>query len=38
MISGAHVVIFSTEPEADRAFCRDVLEPPFEPTHPVALA
>ena len=25
MISGAHVVIYSTEPEADRAFFRDVI-------------
>jgi catechol 2,3-dioxygenase-like lactoylglutathione lyase family enzyme len=28
MISGAHVVIYSTNPEADRAFFRDVLELP----------
>ena len=26
MISGAHSVIFSTDPEADRAFLRDVLK------------
>ena len=26
MIIGAHVVIFSTDPDADRAFLRDVLE------------
>ena len=26
MITGAHTVIFSTDPEADRAFLRDVLE------------
>src|SRR5512134_1180384 len=25
MISGAHVVIYSTDPEADRAFFRDVI-------------
>src|SRR5262245_18886788 len=29
MISGAHVVIYSTNPEADRAFFRDVLEYPY---------
>lgn len=28
MITGAHAVIFSTDPEADRAFLRDVLELP----------
>jgi len=28
MINGAHAVIFSTDPEADRAFLRDVLELP----------
>jgi len=28
MISGAHVVLYSTDAEADRAFCRDVLEYP----------
>ena len=28
MIIGAHSVIFSTDPEADRAFLRDVLELP----------
>jgi hypothetical protein len=26
MITGAHVLIYSTNPEADRAFVRDVLE------------
>ena len=26
MINGAHTVIYSTDPEADRAFFRDVLE------------
>jgi hypothetical protein len=26
MINGAHSVIYSTDPEADRAFFRDVLE------------
>ncbi|HLW77146.1 MAG TPA: VOC family protein [Bryobacteraceae bacterium] len=26
MISGAHVMVFSRDPEADRAFFRDVLE------------
>ena len=26
MISGAHTVIYSTDPEADRAFLRDVLQ------------
>jgi catechol 2,3-dioxygenase-like lactoylglutathione lyase family enzyme len=25
MISGAHVIVYSTDPEADRAFFRDVL-------------
>jgi catechol 2,3-dioxygenase-like lactoylglutathione lyase family enzyme len=29
MISGAHVVIYSQDAEADRAFFRDVLEFPF---------
>jgi catechol 2,3-dioxygenase-like lactoylglutathione lyase family enzyme len=29
MISGAHVVLYSTDAEADRAFFRDVLEYPF---------
>jgi hypothetical protein len=29
MISGAHVVIYSTDPEADRAFFRDVLHYPY---------
>jgi hypothetical protein len=28
MISGAHVIIYSTDPEADRAFFRDVLKLP----------
>jgi hypothetical protein len=28
MITGAHSIIFSTNPEADRAFLRDVLELP----------
>lgn len=28
MLTGAHTVIFSTDPEADRAFFRDVLELP----------
>jgi catechol 2,3-dioxygenase-like lactoylglutathione lyase family enzyme len=29
MIRGAHVIIYSTDAEADRAFFRDVLEYPF---------
>ena len=29
MITGAHVILFSTDAEADRAFFRDVLEFPF---------
>ncbi len=29
MITGAHFLIYSTDPEADRAFLADVLEPPF---------
>jgi catechol 2,3-dioxygenase-like lactoylglutathione lyase family enzyme len=29
MICGAHVVLYSTDAEADRAFFRDVLEYPF---------
>jgi catechol 2,3-dioxygenase-like lactoylglutathione lyase family enzyme len=29
MIRGAHVVLFSTDAEADKAFLRDVLEFPF---------
>lgn len=29
MINGAHVVIYSKDPEADRAFFRDVLKFPF---------
>src|SRR5689334_9800592 len=28
MITGAHILIYSTDPEADRAFLRDVLEFP----------
>jgi hypothetical protein len=28
MITGAHIIIYSTNPEADRAFFRDVLEFP----------
>ncbi len=28
MINGSHVIVFSTDPEADRAFFRDVLEQP----------
>ena len=28
MINGAHTIIYSTDPEADRAFLRDVLELP----------
>jgi hypothetical protein len=28
MISGAHIIIYSTNPEADRAFFKDVLEFP----------
>ena len=28
MINGAHAIIYSTDPEADRAFFRDVLELP----------
>ncbi len=28
MITGAHAIIFSTQPEADRAFLRDVLHLP----------
>jgi catechol 2,3-dioxygenase-like lactoylglutathione lyase family enzyme len=28
VITGAHVVIFSTDPDADRAFLRDVLDLP----------
>ena len=29
MIGGAHVVLYSTDPDADRDFVRDVLEFPF---------
>ncbi len=29
MITGAHTLIFSTNPEADRAFLRDVLRLPY---------
>ena len=29
MINGAHVVVYSKNPEADRAFFRDVLKFPF---------
>ena len=29
MISGAHMILYSTNPEADRAFFRDVLEFPL---------
>jgi hypothetical protein len=29
MIHGAHVIVFSKNPEADRAFFRDVLQYPF---------
>ena len=29
MITGAHILFYSKEPEADRAFFRDVLEFPF---------
>ena len=29
MIDGAHIVIYSTDPEADRAFIRDVLGFPY---------
>jgi hypothetical protein len=29
MIRAAHVILYSTKPEADRAFFRDVLEYPF---------
>ena len=28
MINGAHIIIYSTDPEADRAFFRDTLELP----------
>lgn len=33
MISGAHSIIYSTNPEADRAFLRDVLKLPFVDVH-----
>jgi catechol 2,3-dioxygenase-like lactoylglutathione lyase family enzyme len=29
MINGAHVVLYTTDPEADRAFFRDVLDFPY---------
>lgn len=29
MITGAHSIIYSTDPEADRAFLRDVLQFPY---------
>jgi hypothetical protein len=29
MINGAHIIIYSTDAEADRAFLRDVLELPY---------
>ncbi len=29
MIHGAHVILYSTDADADRAFCRDVLKYPF---------
>jgi len=29
MLTGAHIIIFSTDPEADRAFLRDVLKLPY---------
>lgn len=32
MITGAHCLIFSTNPEADRAFLRDVLKLPYVDT------
>jgi catechol 2,3-dioxygenase-like lactoylglutathione lyase family enzyme len=28
MINGAHIVLYTTDPEADRAFFRDVLKSP----------
>ena len=31
MISGAHSIIYSTNPDADRAFFRDVLNLPHIP-------
>ena len=33
MVSGAHAVIYSTNPDADRAFFRDVLKLPFVDVH-----
>ena len=33
MISGAHMIIYSTDAEADRAFFRDVLQFPFVDVH-----
>jgi hypothetical protein len=32
MLTGAHVIIYSTNPEADRAFLRDGLELPYVDT------
>ena len=37
MIDGAHVIVYSQDAEADRAFFRDVLEYPHvdaDPCHP----
>jgi catechol 2,3-dioxygenase-like lactoylglutathione lyase family enzyme len=34
MINGAHVIVYSTDPESDRAFFRDVLNfPPVDAGH-----
>lgn len=33
MINGAHVVLYSKDPDADRAFFRDVLKWPFVDVH-----
>lgn len=33
MITGAHSIIYSTDPEADRAFLRDVLKFPYVDAH-----
>jgi predicted enzyme related to lactoylglutathione lyase len=33
MIRGAHVIVYSRDPEADRAFIRDVLEWPHVDAH-----
>ncbi len=33
MIIGAHSIIYSTNPEADRAFLRDVLKLPYVDAH-----